>query len=534
MKPESALQLQAALPSRPGAAGAVSSWTAAGLLVLALCFWLGAWYFDTLRSIVAIWLRSETYAHGFLIAPISAYLIWIKRRRILQLSPSPDFAGLVLLGVLGFGWLSASLANVLGAQQYCVIAMLVGVFWTVLGRQIVRAALFPLLFLLLAVPVGEFLIPPLMNFTADFTVGALKLTGIPVFREGNFFTVPTGSWSVVEACSGLRYLIASVTLGCLYAYLTYRSTARRVLFITAAAIVPIIANGLRAYMIVMIGHLSNMKLATGIDHYLYGWVFFGVVVLLMFWAGSFWREDEQPEAVQPVDAQAPAATPDSAAHQTGKGRLVLAACSVAAMLAIWPAYADFLENRAGDSRHVALLAPQPVAGWAASDAPVTDFTPHFLNAKAEVAQTFAKDRQWVNLYVKYYRNQREGAKLITSQNKLVSTVNRQWGNIGESTVHVDLSGAAIRVHEAKLRSSGQHLLVWYWYWIERRHVANPYLGKLLEAKARLTGKGDDAAVIILAAPYDAVPDQARALLQDFLTAHMERIDTTLAAAGRGG
>ena len=417
----------------------------------------------------------------------------------------------------------------LGAQQYAVVAMLVGVLWTVLGRHIARAALFPLLFLLLAVPVGEFLIPPLMNFTADFTVGALKLTGIPVFREGNFFTVPSGSWSVVEACSGLRYLIASLTLGCLYAYLTYRSAARRVLFVTAAAIVPIIANGLRAYMIVMIGHLSNMKLATGIDHYLYGWVFFGVVVLLMFWAGSFWREDEQPDAVEKS-----ASTPDSHTHQPSKGRLVLAACSVAAMLAIWPAYADFLENRAGDANEVALLAPQPAAGWSGSDAPVTDFAPHFLNAKAEVAQTFAKDDHWVNVYLKYYRNQREGAKLITSQNQLVSTLNRQWGNIAESTVHVELGSGAIRVQEAKLRSSGQHLLVWYWYWIEHGHVANPYLGKLLEAKARLIGKGDDAAVVILAAPYDAVPDEARALLQDFLTAHLERIDATLAAAGRGG
>ena len=165
---------------------------------------------------------------------------------------------------------------------------------------------------------------------------------------------------------------------------------------------------------------------------------------------------------------------------------------------------------------------------------MTDFAPHFLNAKAELTQTFAKGDRWVNVYVKYYRNQREGAKLITSQNKLVSTVNRKWGNIGESALQVDAGGAAIRVQEAQLRSSGQHLLVWYWYWIERGHVANPYLGKLLEAKARLLGKGDDAAVVILAAPYDAVPDEARALLRDFLTAHLQRLDATLVAAGRGG
>jgi exosortase len=69
----------------------------------------------------------------------------------------------------------------------------------------------------------------------------------------------------VEACSGVRYLISSVTLGCLYAYLTYQSTKKRLLFIAVSIVVPIIANGLRAYMIVMIGHLSGMELATGGD-----------------------------------------------------------------------------------------------------------------------------------------------------------------------------------------------------------------------------------------------------------------------------
>ena len=140
-------------------------------------------------------------------------------------------------------------------------------------------------------PFGEALIPPLIDFTADFTVTALQLTGIPVYREGSFFTIPSGNWSVVEACSGLRYLIASFTLGALYAYLTYRSLKRRLIFIALSVIVPIIANGVRAYLIVMTGHLSDMSLAVGIDHLIYGWVFFGLVMLLLFWAGSFWRED---------------------------------------------------------------------------------------------------------------------------------------------------------------------------------------------------------------------------------------------------
>ena len=66
------------------------------------------------------------------------------------------------------------------------------------------------------------------------------------------------------------------------------------MFMSAAILVPIVANWLRAYMIVMLGHLSNNRLAVGVDHLIYGWIFFGLVMLLLFWVGSFWRSTDMP------------------------------------------------------------------------------------------------------------------------------------------------------------------------------------------------------------------------------------------------
>ena len=77
----------------------------------------------------------------------------------------------------------------------------------------VRRILFPLAYLLFAVPLGDFLVGPLQDVTAVFTVWALQLTGIPVYLEGRFFYIPTGAFEVAEACSGIRYLIASLALG---------------------------------------------------------------------------------------------------------------------------------------------------------------------------------------------------------------------------------------------------------------------------------------------------------------------------------
>ena len=143
---------------------------------------------------------------------------------------------------------------------------------------------------------GDGLNPVLMDFTADTLEALIRMTGIPVYREGTFLSLPSGNWSVVEACSGLRYLIASVTLGLIYAYLTYQSLWRRGLFDLASILVPIAANSLRAYGIVMIGHTSDMTLAVGVDHLIYGWVFFGLVMLLLFWVGSFWQQPNRSTA----------------------------------------------------------------------------------------------------------------------------------------------------------------------------------------------------------------------------------------------
>ncbi len=247
-------------------------------------------YHATFWSMLELWSRSQTFAHGFLIVPISCWLAWRQRARLAALAPQPSRQGLLLLGALGLAWLLADAANVPVVEQYAATAMLPACVLAILGWPAVRLLAFPLAYLFLAVPFGEVFLDPLIDFTAAFTVTALQWTGIPVFRDGNNFSLPTGNWSVVEACSGLRYLIAALALGALFAHVNFRSTRRRLAVMAAALIVPILANGVRAYLIVMLGHLSNMRLAVGVDHLIYGWLFFGLVVLLLFWLSARWRE----------------------------------------------------------------------------------------------------------------------------------------------------------------------------------------------------------------------------------------------------
>jgi exosortase A len=511
-------------PDNAALAHEAPNWTVATLLTITAVTALLLLFYQTTLSTVAIWHRSETFAHGFLIFPISAFLIWSRRKEIAQLSPQPDLRGLPVLLLFGFGWLLAYLARVLVVQQYLLVAMIPILVWIILGLRVTRALTFPMGFLFFAVPMGEFLIPPLMDFTADFTVAALQLTGIPVYREGTFFTIPSGQWSVVEGCSGLRYLIASITLGCLYAYLTYRSTKRRIIFTILSLIVPVIANGLRAYMIVMIAHLSNMKLALGVDHYIYGWVFFGLVMALLFWIGAFWRED-----LPQVKGDQPAAMPTDVALLPVR-HIALTALAAIGIAAVWPGYAAYQKSHVPLPMPIKLEVPAAANGWDADPVPLSDWQPDYKGSDASLMQTYRKGTQVVSLYLGYYHHQQEGAELITSSNVIVRQKHPIWNNVGESKRAVTVGNMPLQIVQTKLRSPTLQMLVWNWNRIGDTSTVNAHFAKLLEAKARLLGQHDDAAAIILSSPYDGDLESAAAVLQEFISDMLPAIETSLKQA----
>ncbi|SHH41581.1 exosortase A [Massilia sp. CF038] len=473
-------------------------------------------YFDTARSIVEVWNSSETFAHGYIIAPISLWLIWRRRANFRALPPGPCWPALLLLLALGAGWLVARMGEVQVVQQYAFVAMLPVIALAILGRRLAGSLAFPLLFLLFAVPFGEIFIGPLIEFTADFTIWAVQATGIPVLRNGTHFELPTGNWSVVEACSGVRYLISSVTIGSLYAYLTYRSTLRRAVFIAASIVVPVIANGMRAYLIVMIGHTSNMELATGVDHLIYGWIFFGIVMFIMFWVGSYWRQD--------TDAESAALPPARAADATAPAAIAKMLLAVLAACALWPAFAYYSDRATHNPKPVA-LAPITLGGEAAGA--FSSWVPSFMPADAgfnSVVQS--QGGKPVALTILYYRNQTRDKALISSVNRLAAEKD-PYHELGGAVRTEQIDGRTLTVRETRMRGATGTFLVWHWLRVDGHPVTNPYAGKLRQAAAKLMLRGDDGAAIMLSSPYSEDQEAARTALRAFLNTNLKAIDAAL-------
>ncbi|MCC2973052.1 exosortase A [Massilia sp. IC2-476] len=474
-------------------------------------------YLGTVRSMVDTWNSSETFAHGYVIMPISLALIWRQRAWFGQLPAQPWRPALVLLAGAGAAWLAGRIADVQVVMQYAFVSMFPLAFLALLGPRLAAKFTFPLLFLLFAVPFGEIFVGPLINYTADFTVWAVQATGIPVLRNGTRFELPSGSWSVVEACSGIRYLISSITLGCLYAYLTYRSNVRRAVFIGLSIVVPIVANWLRAYGIVMIGHMSGMELATGVDHLVYGWLFFGVIMFIMFWIGSYWREDEQPIAAAPA-----------AGRVQGAARpLMPMALAVVALCAVWPAFAAFNERANHNAQEVAL--PEPKLGWPYA-AGFADWEVRYMEPDARLARAYsAPDGRPVKLQLLYYRNQSKQKGLISSVNRLAGEKD-VWHETA-SSVRTESAGArTLALRETVLDGGESPLVVWHLMWIDGQYTASNVAGKLRQAQAKLMFHGDDGALVAIAAPAADGEEAARAALRAFLAQNFNAVDAALVAA----
>lgn len=498
------------------------SWRKALLLLAGSLLAVIALLHPTFWSMVQIWERSETFAHGYVILPISLWLIWRNRQTLAAIPAHTDWRALLVIIPMGAGWLAARVGGVLVVEQYMLVGILISTVWLLLGPRQLRAMAFPLGFWLLMVPNGEGLIPPMMEFTADFTVAAVKFIGIPVFREGLFFTLPSGEWSVVEGCSGLRYLISSITLGLLYAYLTYRTLWKRVAFSLAAVIVPVFANGIRATMIVLIAHYSDMKLALGVDHFIYGWVWFGIVMLVMFWVGLIWRED-MDEAPPSLPAVKPAlAYP--------------AVLALVAMLALFPWYEGQISHRAIATPALAL--PSPVQGWEQEAQPFSSWEPHWVGMDRKLLGYYRKGDQHVLLFVAWYGAQRQDAELINSQNFMVRQKHPEWRSMRRVEKSGSVSGQDLPMAESGLMANvgNQRILAWQWQRILGKNGGkdsiNPYQAKLELALSKLLGRPDEAAAIIVATPYTEDAKAAAATLNDFLAAHKAALDTQLDQTGK--
>lgn len=359
-------------------------------------------------DMAGIWLNTSTFNHCALILPIIAWLVWQRLPELKQLTPAAWAPGLLLVGVGAGAWLLGEAGGVALVRHAALVLMLQGAVIACLGKAVARGIAFPLFYALFLIPAGEELVPPMQTITAEMCMFLLALVGIPAHLEGIFISIPTGYFEVAEACSGVKFLIAMIAYGALVANVCFRSSVRRAAFMAAAIVIPILANGIRAWGTIYIAHLTTTEFAVGMDHVIYGWVFFAIVIGVLMAAGWPFFDRRVGDAWFNPRALQPAGTPPGP-----KPKLVKIAAAVLGLVLLPVAWSAAIAS-AGQRAVPADIVLPDVAGWQRVPGDSgRAWEPHFAGANViRLGRYRSVEGHEVDLAIAVFDRQQEGREIV--------------------------------------------------------------------------------------------------------------------------
>lgn len=466
------------------AAMAMEAGVVAGLLVL---------FRRDAADMAGLWWNVSTYQHCLFIAPIIAWLVWQRHREVAAIEAAGWLPGLLLVFGGGLIWLVGQAGGVALFRHAGLVAMIGASVIAFLGPAVARACAFPLFYLVFLVPFGDEFVGPMQVLTARMATGLLHLTGFTATLDGVFITTPAGWFEVAEACAGVKFLIALVAYAALVAHVAFRTTKRRALFMAAAIVLPVLANGVRAWGTIVAAELTSVEAAGGFDHIVYGWFFFAFVTLVLMagawrffdrrlgdpWLGG--RRFTNPRSTLPIVMMAPLA-------------LLVAALPVA-----W----DAVAASRGRIELPARVDLPVVRGWTrVADGASPAWTPRFDEADHRLLGRYGNDAgQRIDIAITLYGWQGRGREIVGYGQGAVDPEGH-WAHAADLP---SIGGGKTE----RLLGPGRSERVAVTFWsVGGREQRSKAAVKLAALTARLTGSDRSAATMIVSAQG---PDAAKAV-----------------------
>ena len=484
-----------------------------GPLLTVLClFAVVILFWPTFRDLLGIGGTGGEFTHRIFVIPIFFVIVWGLRDNLAEIPIRPFWLGNIFIAASGLLWLVGELSLIRIFTETAVMVMVPLAVLSVLGYRWLWETSFPLFFLLFAVPVRGPLVDWQVNLTAKFTHLGLLASGFPVHREGPFFEVPSGKWSIAEACSGIEYLSACMMFTVLFAWTMFNSTRKRVIFVIGGVLVGICGNWLRAYLTILIAHLSDNRFLRH-GHGTFGWVMFAVLLFAYCWIGWRYRDREASASPVPDEHGNHRPSPDTATPQNSKGPMLVAAIVIGVMAA-WP-LVSHLYARTQPNLKVNVPALVLRAGWKAVNTPVTDWKPMLVNPSLENLQTFEKNGKKVGVFIGIFSNQTWNSKLVSSVNHFIAPESARWSLIHRTTDNTRFLGKSLDVKTGIILGDAR-IMARQWYWVHGVSTASDIQAKIEQLRARIDGRADISAWISVYATVDSTGEFASATLDEFM------------------
>lgn len=501
----------------------------ASVLIAAL---LGYMYADSLVFLFSRWFGTEDYSHGIFVPFISGYLIWQSRHRLSQIVKEKSWLGLPIIAVGLVLYVIGELSTLFIVLHVSLWIVFLGLAITLLGVRGTKAVAFPLGYLLTAIPLPTFLYAGLSSklqlWSSSLGVGCLQFVGVMAFREGNVIDLGPVQLQVIEACSGIRYLLPLTSLALLCAYLFKDKMWKRVVLVLSAIPISILINGFRIGTIGVLVELYGKGAAEGFYHLFEGWVIFMVSLALLIiemgllgkigkvapdrpFLGQFaWRDPSSDRG-----QTATSTTPSRFIPTPGPAYL----CSVAILIPFTVLSSVLVDREEVPPTRTAFVDfPMEIGPWRGERFPLEKQYIDTLRFDDYVLADYRSGhRHQVNFYTAYYGSQRKGQSAHSPQSCLPG-----GGWEIASLTHKELPSSPqmkqpVMVNRAVIHKGEQKQIVLYWFKQRDRYLADEYLVKMYLLWDAISRQRTDGALVRLASlvgpgESEAMVDQR---LQDF-------------------
>jgi exosortase len=255
-------------------------------------------------------LRDESSSHIILIPLVAFFLLYLERRRIFSTIQTSTGLGLglalggaILYCFAAWGPIPQNGNWPLSLETLSVVLLWVGGFVLCYGVEALRAGSFPVLFLLLMVPLPDVVlnraIAALQEGSTEIAYLIFQAVGTPVSRNGFLLSVPGVTIEVAKECSSIRSSIALLVTCLLAAHLYLRTAWKFVVLVVLGLLLSIVKNGIRIVTLTLLSVYVDPGFLTGRLHHQGGFVFF-LIALLLLWPVFIWLEKSDNPASERV------------------------------------------------------------------------------------------------------------------------------------------------------------------------------------------------------------------------------------------
>lgn len=398
--------MNAHAPSSVRAGAALPVLAAAAATVAAL--WPSA------ASLAGNWLAIHDYRHGFIIAPVALLWLAVAARRIPVREARASLTGSMLLAAALLAWLVAFRAH----SDIAIEALLPPVIWLAIlascGWSVARAVIGPVAYLYFAVPVWEFLLPTLQWLSVHVTETALAIAGVPAEVTEYLVTLPSGSFEIVEGCSGKRYFIVALAVSVIAGVFQQLRGWRMSMLVLAGGLLALAANWLRIFVVIYAGYATEMQhYLVAVEHETFGNVIFAVLLTAIYVASRLIARvgSREPAGSGPQPAPAAGVLPQLRAALLAPFALL----GGAAVLAHAP-----LAERVVTMRTLGHL-PVAAGQWQGPMPPAVAWSPRFARPDGERRASYrTATGRTVEVYLNFYASQDQGRELVYYDNSLLA------------------------------------------------------------------------------------------------------------------